>query len=139
MQRIDVVAAIIIRDHLAMLTQRKRGKVFAYRWCIPGGKVENGETHERALRRECIEEVNASIAILDYKPVLSVTLDPPIVVMPLIVHYYLTPLALDSHEPRPMEGQGFGWFTADDLEHLELTPADEARRAELVTLVRGAQ
>lgn len=137
MKRVDVVAAIIIRDGRVLLTQRKRGKPFAHRWCIPGGGVEEGESHEVALGRECREEVNATIE----RPTLA-DVEPVIVDLgggrSVEVFYYIAPLAEDSHEPRPMEGQGFGWFTADDLERLELTPADEARRDELVKLVRGA-
>lgn len=139
MQRTDVVAAIIIRDGRILLTQRKRGKAFEYKWSTPGGKVEPGEHDHIALRRECLEEVNASLGDVSPLPTLTVALDSPRVACPLRVYYYLAPLSSDSHEPRPMEGQGFGWFTADDLERLELTPADEARRAELVMLVRGAQ
>jgi ADP-ribose pyrophosphatase YjhB (NUDIX family) len=139
MQRIDVVAAVIIRDGRILLTQRKRGKALEYKWCCPGGQIENDESPHRALTREILEEVDAEFVVArpcDFAPVSVRAVNGA---KTFTVWYYTAPLASDSREPRPMEGQGLGWFTANDLEQLELTPADETRREELVALVRGSQ
>lgn len=36
---------------------------WSYKWCFPGGKVENHETHEAALRREFYEETGTRIKV----------------------------------------------------------------------------
>jgi len=54
---IQVVAAIIERDGNVLVGQRKPEQSHALQWEFPGGKVEAGETPERALERELEEEL----------------------------------------------------------------------------------
>ena len=54
---IAVVAALIVRDGRLMIAQRPAGKHMAGKWEFPGGKIERGETPERALERELSEEL----------------------------------------------------------------------------------
>lgn len=49
--------ALIDRDGRVLLTQRPEGKSMAGLWEFPGGKIEDGETPERALVRELHEEL----------------------------------------------------------------------------------
>lgn len=53
----DRVAALIIRDKKLLLVT---GPEASYYW-TPGGKIEEGEDHEKALRREIREELGAEI------------------------------------------------------------------------------
>ncbi len=62
MKSIEVVAAIIERDGSILATQRGYGE-HAGGWEFPGGKVELGETPERAIVREIQEELAARIAV----------------------------------------------------------------------------
>lgn len=52
-----VVAAVIDRNGLVLIGQRKRTGQHPLRWEFPGGKVEPGETTEAALARELAEEL----------------------------------------------------------------------------------
>lgn len=59
---VEVVAAVIERpDGSFLLAQRPPGKVYAGWWEFPGGKVEPGETNERALARELHEELGIDV------------------------------------------------------------------------------
>jgi 8-oxo-dGTP diphosphatase len=49
--------ALIDPDGRVLLAQRPEGKPMAGLWEFPGGKVNNGETPERALIRELEEEL----------------------------------------------------------------------------------
>src|SRR4029077_17299874 len=60
---ITVVAALIYSDGKLLVCQRKRGTSFAMMREFPGGKVNSGETLERALTRELEEELGISAAI----------------------------------------------------------------------------
>ncbi|PLX25363.1 DNA mismatch repair protein MutT [Candidatus Parcubacteria bacterium] len=57
------VRAIIVKENKLLSIKRiKKGETF---WCCPGGMVENGETHETALKRECKEELGVDIELSD--------------------------------------------------------------------------
>jgi len=66
-----VVAAVIERQGLILIGQRKPGKWHALKWEFPGGKVEAGEAPSGALARELAEElaIRAEIGeqIADYE------------------------------------------------------------------------
>ena len=62
MKRIEVAAAVIVRDGKIFATQRGYGE-FKDWWEFPGGKIEAGESPEQALVREIREELDAGIDI----------------------------------------------------------------------------
>jgi 8-oxo-dGTP diphosphatase len=60
---VEVAVGVLIRaDGQFLLTSRPAGKVYEGYWEFPGGKIEAGETVERALRRELQEEIGITIA-----------------------------------------------------------------------------
>jgi 8-oxo-dGTP diphosphatase len=60
-----VVAALIERQGLILICQRKRGQAHELKWEFPGGKVEAGEVPSDALRRELREELAIDASIGD--------------------------------------------------------------------------
>ncbi|MDR2020682.1 MAG: (deoxy)nucleoside triphosphate pyrophosphohydrolase [Treponema sp.] len=50
------VAGIAVKDGRFFIAQRKAGGDLGGKWEFPGGKVEQGESDEEALRREYLEE-----------------------------------------------------------------------------------
>jgi 8-oxo-dGTP diphosphatase len=55
---IEVVAGLIFDRERLLVCQRKGDGPFALKWEFPGGKLERGEDHEVALRRELKEELD---------------------------------------------------------------------------------
>ena len=62
MKTIEVVAAVIRKGSTCLATQRGYGE-FEGLWEFPGGKIEPGETHQVALKREIQEELGIDITI----------------------------------------------------------------------------
>jgi 8-oxo-dGTP diphosphatase len=55
------VGVLIAADGRFLLTSRPQGKAYAGFWEFPGGKLEDGESIEQALRRELQEEIGVTI------------------------------------------------------------------------------
>jgi 8-oxo-dGTP diphosphatase len=55
------VGVLIADDGRFLLTSRPQGKAYAGFWEFPGGKLEDGESVEHALRRELQEEIGVTI------------------------------------------------------------------------------
>ncbi len=117
MKTIDVVAAIIVKDHQILATQRGYGE-FEGGWEFPGGKVEAGETPEQAIVREIREELNASIAVDDF--LVQVEYDYP--TFHLSMKCYLCSLGEAGFEL--LEHHAAKWLDMAHIDTVEWLPAD---------------
>ena len=61
-----VSAAIIVENKKILCVQRNKGKYdyISYKYEFPGGKLEEGENEEDALKREIAEELNLEIDVV---------------------------------------------------------------------------
>jgi 8-oxo-dGTP diphosphatase len=119
-----VVAAIIQDDNRFLVTRRQAGVHLAGLWEFPGGKVDGGETHEAALRREIGEELDAGIEIGE----LVLTTTHAYSEESVTLYFYRCTL---SGNPRPLLGQEMRWVDRDDLGALGFPAAD----AELIHIL----
>ena len=54
----DIVNGLLVRDrHILMARRSPSRRTYPDTWSFPGGHVEDGETLERALKRELLEEI----------------------------------------------------------------------------------
>lgn len=63
MPRIEVVAAVFVRNGEVLSCRRARGKTAGGKWEFPGGKVDNDATPEAALVREIREELGIAVSV----------------------------------------------------------------------------
>ena len=118
MKKIEVVAAIIQREGAYFATQRGYGE-FEGMWEFPGGKIELGETHEMALKREIQEELGVDISIEEL--LCTTNYDYPS--FHLTMHCYLCSIAAGKIELR--EHKSARWLTTETLDSVEWLPADK--------------
>jgi 8-oxo-dGTP diphosphatase len=62
MTPVKVAVALLLNDGRVLMGERKPAKVYPLHWEFPGGKLESGESHFEALRRELQEELAIDIA-----------------------------------------------------------------------------
>lgn len=117
MKRIEVVAAIIIREGKVFATQRGYGE-FKDGWEFPGGKVEPGESREEALKREINEELDAEIQV--EKLLETVEYDYP--KFHLTMHCYICELL--SEELILKEHEDARWLSKNEMDTVDWLPAD---------------
>ena len=68
---VEVVAALIWDKDKFLICQRPANKARVLLWEFVGGKVEQGETKEQALIRECKEELNITLNVVTFSWRLS--------------------------------------------------------------------
>ena len=61
---IQVTAAIFYKNGKYLICQRAHDDTLPLLWEFPGGKVEEGESLEQCIVRECKEELNVDVRVL---------------------------------------------------------------------------
>ena len=119
------VAAAIIRDTnkngepIIFATQRGYGD-FKDGWEFPGGKIEEGETPQEALKREIVEELNTEIKVGEL--VDTIEYDYPTFHLSMDCFWAEVvsgKLVLKEHEAAK-------WLKKEELDSVEWLPADIA-------------
>ncbi len=59
----EVAVGIIIHQGLVLACQRRSDVAYPLKWEFPGGKIEDGESPQEALRRELKEELDIDATI----------------------------------------------------------------------------
>lgn len=119
MNKLEVVAAIIIKDSKILCTQRSQDdKYLALKWEFPGGKIEEGETHKEAIKREMIEELNINILVNDF----FMTINHSYSTCRIKMHAYLC--EMNSQEIILNEHHKYVWLEPIELSKLDWAEAD---------------
>ena len=118
-QLIHVAAGIIYDDEKRILIARKRkGLPMEGFWEFPGGKVENGESFNNALKRELKEELNIEInniqPFLDYEYISGAN--------SLSMHSFTCKIF--SGKPTITDHDAFEWAPIHDFKKYNFSPAD---------------
>ena len=72
---VEVVAGLYMQDGKALLGLRKPGGRRGGLWECPGGKVDPGESHLAALRREWHEELGVAASWINQQPIATAFFD----------------------------------------------------------------
>ena len=117
MKKIEVAAAIIVKDNKVFATQRGYGE-FKDGWEFPGGKLEPGESAREALAREIREELDVDIRV--EKLLETVEYDYP--EFHLTMHCFICELL--SEEIVLKEHEDARWLKKEELDSVGWLPAD---------------
>ena len=120
MKEIFVVAGIIENNNKILCMQRDVGK-FEYvslKWEFPGGKIEEGETKEAALKRELQEEMDLDIDIEEH--FCNIRHQYP----DFILNMYCYKCATNDLYFKLNVHKDFKWLNKEELNLLDWAPAD---------------
>lgn len=125
---VEVVAALIWQNNKFMICQRPARKARGLLWEFVGGKVEQGETKEQALIRECKEELNVLLSVGDV--FMDVVHEYP----DLMVHLTLFNATIAYGEPQMLEHNDIQWILPSEIPNYEFCPADVAILQKIIQL-----
>lgn len=130
MKTVKVVAAVIKAtnekgESVIFATQRGYGD-FKDGWEFPGGKIEDGETPQNALKREIMEELETEVSVGEL--IDTIEYDYP------TFHLSMNCFWCDiiSGELVLKEHEAAKWLTKNELDSVEWLPADIS----LIELIR---
>lgn len=116
---VEVVAALIWDGNKFLICQRPANKARGLLWEFVGGKVENGETKEQALIRECQEEL--AITVEPHEVFTEVTHEYP----DIIVRLTLINCAILWGQPQLLEHNAMAWIIPAEVPNYDFCPADK--------------
>lgn len=117
-KHIHVVGAVIIENNKILCAQRGASKTLAYMWEFPGGKIEEGETPQSALKREINEEMLCTIEIGELIETTVHEYDFAFIHLTTFYCYLL------EGTPTLTEHIAIQWLPAHQLMSLDWAPAD---------------
>ncbi len=123
---IRVVAAVIERGGLYLITQRRATAVLPLLWEFPGGKVEASETDADALKREVLHRLGVEI---EPGELISYVNHP---YERYAVDLYLYECEILSGEPSNVNVSDFRWVTSAEFDRFSFTPADDLSMSKLL-------
>ncbi len=115
---IEVVAALIWDKDKFIICQRPAHKARALLWEFAGGKVEQGETKEQALVRECQEELAVTLSVGDV--FMEIVHEYP----DITVHLTLFNATIAEGVPQKLEHNDIRWISVSEIDNYNFCPAD---------------
>ena len=122
---LEVVAGLVRDGERFLICQRPAHKARGLLWEFAGGKVENSETGQQALRRELREELGIDVEVQEQVAEVSYAYPE------LTVHLTLYGAAIVHGTPQLLEHNDLRWIALDEAYDGEFCPADQLLLAEL--------
>lgn len=117
MKTIRVVAAVIRKGDKIFATQRGYGELKGG-WEFPGGKIEDGETPQEALKREIEEELDTEILVGEL--IDTIEYDYPTFHLSMDCFW----CEVVKGELVLKEAEAAKWLKKDELDKVDWLPAD---------------
>lgn len=117
--RVEVAAAIILREGQVLISQRDETSHLSGYWEFPGGKRESQESFEECVMREIREELNVDIEVERFFETVEYEYSEKIV---LLNFYYCRYL---RGEAQALGCRQCKWVPLRELEGYQFPPANE--------------
>jgi len=115
----EVVAALIWQEGKFLICQRPAHKARGLMWEFVGGKLEESESFQEALIRECREELGITVAVQDL--FMQVIHEYP----DILIRLSLYNCSIAEGTPTLLEHNDLRWILPSEIPQFTFCPADK--------------
>ena len=127
---IPVVTALMRKNGKILLGLRPKGESLAGSWEFPGGKIDQGENPEQALKRELKEELDIDAEIASLRLVQTHSYGERGVLLLFYDVYFW------KGEPKTVYHEDLKWADPEELETLQIPEANRNILAKLINVIK---
>lgn len=128
---IPVVTGLIRKNGQVLLGLRPVGESLAGHWEFPGGKINQGESPEEALKRELQEELDIDAEIGDLRLVHTHSYgERGVLLIVYDVHFW-------KGEPKEVYHEALRWADPEDLRTLQIPEANRNILTRLINTLKN--
>jgi mutator protein MutT len=125
---VHAVAGLVMRDGKLLVAERPEGKPYSGYWEFPGGKVEDNEGSDAAIKRELQEELGIEVTQADrWFDHLHAYPDKTVLLELWRVSEFIG-------EPQSKENQVLRWVNYEEILHLRLLEGNLAILSQIKSL-----
>ncbi len=127
---IPVVTGLIRKNGKILLGLRPQGESLAGSWEFPGGKIDQGESPEFALKRELMEELGIDAEVGKLRMVHTHSYGERGVLLVFFdIHFW-------KGEPKKLYHEDLKWAEAEELETLQIPEANRNILKQLIQIIK---
>ena len=116
--RVRVVAGVLTQGQSFLIARRRNGKSLAGYWEFPGGKLEDNESPEQALKRELQEEFSIDVTVEGYIGRSEYDYDH------ISIELLAYRASIHTGEFKLTDHDAIEWVTIEQAKSYRLAPAD---------------
>jgi mutator protein MutT len=114
----NAVAVIVNNDNKILLLKRgKEAPWMPEKWALVGGAIEKGETPQRAIEREILEEIG--LEINKFVRTFTIQRNPESIETVFACRYEGDPTEIELDNA---ENTNYGWYDVDEMHYLDIVP-----------------
>jgi len=127
---IPVVTALMRRNGQVLLGLRPKGESLAGSWEFPGGKIDQGENPEQALKRELKEELDIDAEVAGLRLVQTHSYgERGVLLLFYDVNFW-------KGEPKNVYHEDLRWAAPEELETLQIPDANRNILPKLIEIIK---
>lgn len=127
---IPVVTALMRKNGKILLGLRPVGETLAGAWEFPGGKIEQGESPEEALKRELQEELGVEAEVGELRLVHTHSYgERGVLLLFYDVNFW-------KGEPKTVYHDDLRWVDAEELEKIQIPEANRNILTKLIKIIK---
>jgi 8-oxo-dGTP diphosphatase len=127
---IPVVTGLLRKNGKILLGLRPKGESLAGAWEFPGGKIDQGESPEFALKRELMEEIGVDAEVGQLRLVHTHSYgERGVLLLFFDVNFW-------KGEPKTLYHEDLRWAEAEDLTKLQIPEANRNILSQLIKIIK---